>query len=211
MSVFFAAETWPFTLATILLLLVTLIEGAALLAGSTASSWLDSLLPDPWDGMHGPLDHWLGWLHVGRVPVLVLVVIFLAAFAVTGFALNMVSTKLLGDYLTPWAAVPLAFVSALPVVRILGAGIAKVVPKDETFAVTLDTLVGRVATIVGGTARRGFPAQAKVVNQHGQTLYVMVEPEPNTRDLEAGESVLLVRQLVGSRFGGIPNPRPDLL
>jgi hypothetical protein len=211
MSVFFAAQTWPFMLATILLLLITLIEGAALLAGNTASSWLDSLLPDPWDSVHGPFDHWLGWLHVGRVPILVLIVIFLAAFSVTGFALNMVVRGLTGVYVTPLLGVPLAFVCALPVVRILGAGIAKVVPKDETFAVTLDTLVGRVATIMGGTARKGYPAQAKVADQHGRTLYVMVEPEAGAPDLDAGTSVLIVRQLNGSRFSGIPNPRPDLL
>lgn len=211
MSVFFAAQTWPFTLATILLLFVTLIEGAALMFGGNASSWLDSLLPDPWDGVDGPFDHWLGWLHVGRVPVLVLVVIFLAAFAVTGFAINMVVMKIVGLYVTPLVAVPLAFVCALPVVRILGAGISKVVPKDETFAVTLDTLVGRVATVMGGTARPGKPAQAKVADQHGHTLYVMVEPEPNVPNLEPGASVLIVRQLVGTRFTAIPNPRPDLI
>jgi hypothetical protein len=211
MSVFFAAQTWPFTLATILLLLVTLIEGAALMVGSNASGLIESLLPDPWDSVHGPFDQWLGWLHIGRVPVLVLIVIFLAAFAVTGFAINMVSMRLFGFFVMPLLAVPLAFVAALPAVRILGAGIGKVIPKDETFAVTLDSLVGRVATISGGTARKAYPAQAKVVDQHGHTLYVMVEPEPDIPDLEPGSSVLLVRQLNGSRFTGIPNPRPDLL
>lgn len=211
MSVFFAAQTWPFALATILLLLITIVEGAALLFGQNISSMLESVVPDPWDGFHGPLDDALGWLHVGRVPILVLAVIFLAAFAFTGFALNMVTVRVFGFFVTPWLAVPLAFVAALPVVRILGAGIARIVPKDETFAVTLDTLVGRVATIVSGTGRKGFPAQAKVVNQHGQALYVMVEPEEGAPELASGTSVLLVRQLGGSRFGGIPNPRPDLL
>jgi hypothetical protein len=211
MSVFLAEQTWPFTLATILLLLITLIEGAALLFGAHASSWIESVLPDPWDGIDGPFDQWLGWLHVGRVPVLVLIVIFLAAFAVTGFAINMVSKSVLGFFVTPLLAVPLAFVCALPVVRILGAGIGKVVPKDETFAVTLDTLVGRIATVMGGTARQGKPAQAKVLNQHGQALYVMVEPEPGVPDLEPNAAVLLVRQIAGTRFTAIPNPRPDLI
>lgn len=211
MSVFFAAQTWPFTLATILLLFVTLIEGAALMLGTNVSSWVDSLLPDPWDSIHGPFDHWLGWLHVGRVPTLVLIVIFLAAFAVTGFAINMVSKSLVGLYAPPLIAVPLAFVCALPMVRIIGGGIGKVVPKDETFAVTLDTLVGRVAVVVGGTATHGKPSQAKVSDQHGHSLYVMVEPEPGVQNLETGASILLVRQVAGTRFTAIPNPRPDLI
>jgi hypothetical protein len=68
-----------------------------------------------------------------------------------------------------------------------------------------------VATVLGGTARNGYPAEAKVLNQHGQTLYVMVEPDAAEAIFEAGASVLLVRQISGTRFSGIANPRPDLL
>jgi hypothetical protein len=208
--VFLAPETWPFAAATLLLLLITAVEGLAFLFGANVSGWIEDFLPDPHDGVEGAFDKALGWLHLGRVPVLVLMVVFLAAFALTGFALNMVFHRLFGAWLTTIVAVPVAFVTALPIVRILGSGLAKVIPADETFAVTLDTLVGRVATIVTGTARPGYPAQAKVINQHGQSLYVMVEPD-NQGTFENGTSVLLVRQISGSRFAGIPNPRPDLL
>lgn len=207
----FAPETWPFTVATMLLLAIAVIEGVALLFGATFSDWFDSALPDPWDSIDGPFDKVLGWLHLGRVPALILIVLFLAGFALTGFALNMVVHRVLGLWVTPILAVPLAFITALPVVRILGGGIARVIPQDQTFAVTLDTLVGRVATIVSGTARHGYPAQGKVVNQHGQTLYIMIEPDQEGTQLETGASVLLVRQLSGTRFSAIPNPRPDLL
>jgi hypothetical protein len=205
-----APETWPFAAATLLLLLITAVEGLALLFGSTVSSWIDHLLPDGHDGIDSAFDKALGWLHVGRVPALVLLVVFLAGFALTGFGLNMVFHWLFGIWLTSLIAVPIAFITALPIVRILGAGLARVIPADETFAVTLDTLVGRVATVLSGTARQGYPAQAKVVNQHGQTLYVMVEPD-SPGAFESGASVLLVRQISGSRFAGISNPRPDLL
>lgn len=207
---FFAPDTWPFTAATLLVLLITAVEGIALLIGTNASHWLDNLLPDPTDALHGPFDKGLGWLHVGRVPAIVLLVIFLAAFALTGFALNMVVHRLIGIWVPVLIAVPIAVITALPLVRIFGAGLARIIPQDETFAVTLDTLVGRVATVLGGTARVGYPAQAKVVNQHGQTLYVMVEPD-GSGTFESGASVLLVRQISGSRFAGILNPRPDLL
>jgi hypothetical protein len=209
--VFFAPETWPFTVATLLLLLITAVEGIALLIGTNASHWIDNLLPDPWDTHHGAFDKGLGWLHVGRVPALVLLVIFLAAFSLTGFALNMVVHRLAGIWLAPWLSVPVALITALPIVRILGAGLARIMPHDETFAVTLDSLVGRVATVLGGTARRGYPAQAKVQSQHGQTHYVMVEPDADGATFGGGSSVLLVRQISGNRFAAIPNPRPDLL
>jgi hypothetical protein len=207
--VFLAPETWPFAAATLLLLLITALEGLALLFGTHLSGWVDHAVPDL-DHVDGALDKALGWLQFGRVPVLVLIVIFLAAFSLTGFALNMVVHWLLGIWLTSLIAVPVAVITALPIVRILGAGLARVIPKEETYAVTLDTLVGRVATIVNGTARQGYPAQAKVANQHGQTLYVMVEPD-GTGTFENGTAVLLVRQISGTRFAAIPNPRPDLL
>jgi hypothetical protein len=209
--VLFTPETWPFTVATLLLLMIAAVEGLALVLGHSISEWLQHALPDPWDAHEGAFDKVLGWLHLGRVPVLVLMVIFLAAFALTGFALNMVANRLLGFWVPTFIAVPLAFITALPIVRILGAGLAHVIPSDQTYAVTLDSLVGRVATIVSGTARHGMAAQAKVTNQHGQTLYVMVEPDEQTATFQSGASVLLVRQLSGSRFTGIANPRPDLL
>jgi hypothetical protein len=207
----FAVETWPFVVATLLLLLISAAEGLALLAGVSVFHWLDHFLPGISHEQHGPLDKGLGWLHVGRVPTLALLVIFLAAFAVTGFALNMVVHNLFSVWVPAWLSIPIAFLASLPTVRILGAGVAKLVPSDESFAVTLDTLVGRVATVLGGTARNGYPAEAKVLNQHGQTLYVTVEPDSAGEIFESGASVLLVRQIAGTRFSGIPNPRPDLL
>ena len=210
-GVLFAAETWPFVVATVLLLLITAAEGLALLAGVSMFHWLDHWLPGISHAQPGALDKGLGWLQVGRVPALVLLVVFLAAFAMTGFAMNMVSHRLFGLWVPAWLSIPIASIAGLPIVRILGAGVAWLVPSDESFAVTLDSLVGRVATVLGGTARTGYPAEAKVLNQHGQTLYVMVEPDTADAIFEAGASVLLVRQISGTRFSGIPNPRPDLL
>ena len=211
MSVFLAPESWPFLVATFVLVALTLVEGLTLLVGFSASHWFDNLLPDSPDGADGLLDSVLGWLHVGKVPVLVLLVIFLAGFAIAGFALNMISYAVFGTGLTPLVSAPLAFIAALPVVRGVGAVASRLLPKDETFAVSLDSLVGRVAAIVSGTARHGFPAQGKVTTEHGQTIYVMVEPDDPAIEFPTGESVLIVRRLSGIRFQGIRNPRPDLL
>lgn len=207
----FAAETWPFTAATFLMLLIAFVEGLAMVAGATLSGLLHHHLPDPWDNVHGPFDKLLGWLHVGRVPFLVLVVLFLAGFALTGFALNMVAHRILGIWVPPIVSVPAAFIATLPIVRILGAGLARLIPQDQTYAVSFDSLVGRVATIVGGTARMGYPAQARVPNEHGQTLYVMVEPDTEGMTFQGGERVLLTRQIAGNRFAAAVNPWPDLI
>jgi len=208
MNALLAPETAPFLVASLVLLAIAAVEGLGLLIGTSASHWLDSLLHHPVDGA---ADSWLGWLHVGRVPVLALIVIFLAAFAVVGFAVNMAVHGLFGFYLPALFGAPIALLAALPVVRVTGGALGRVIPKDESSAVSIDSLVGRIATVVSGTARLGYPAQARVVSEHGQTIYVMVEPDNADASFAAGEPVLLVRRVTGTRFQGIRNPKPELL
>lgn len=179
--------------------------------GASLSEWMQQALPDSLDGARGPFDKLLGWLHVGRVPVIVLLVLFLAGFALTGFALNMIAHRLLGSWVVPLISVPLAVLATLPLVHILGTGLARLIPQDQTYAVSFESLVGRVATIVGGTARPGYPAQAKVANEHGQNIYIMVEPDTDGITFQGGERVLLKKQIAGSRFAGAVNPWPDLI
>lgn len=207
----FATETWPFTAATFLMLLIASVEGIAMLAGVTLSESLQQALPEAWDGTHGPFDKLLGWLYVGRVPILVLLVLFLAGFALTGFVLNLAAQRWLDVWVPTFISVPAAFLITLPIVRAGGVVLARLIPTDQTFAVSFDTLVGRVGTVVNGTARHGYPAQAKVSNEHGHTLYVMVEPETEGVIFQSGERVLLTKRISGSRFAAVVNPWPDLV
>jgi hypothetical protein len=207
----FATQTWPFTAATFLMLLIAVVEVIALLVGANLSESLQQALPDAGDGIHGSIDKLLGWLYVGRVPVLVLIVLFLAGFALSGFGLNLIGQRFFGTWVPTIISVPVAFFATLPIVRVLGAGVARLIPQDQTFAVSFDSLVGRVGTIINGTARQGYPAQAKVPNEHGQMLYVMVEPEAEGMTFQSGERVLLTKQISGSRFAGVVNPWPDLV
>ncbi|MFO1422463.1 MAG: YqiJ family protein [Candidatus Competibacteraceae bacterium] len=211
MDLFLAPESWPFTVAALLLMAIAVVEGLALLVGMSLSGWLDHFVPDAAHGVEGVSDSWLGWLHVGKVPILVLLVILLTAFALIGYVLNALVHGTFGFYPPAPISAVAAFLGALPVVRMSGAAIARIIPRDETTAVGFDSLVGRVAVVVTGTARANYPAEARVKNEHGQTLYVRVEPDGADLQFGAGESVLLVRQISGSRFLAIPNPRPDLL
>jgi hypothetical protein len=83
------------------------------------------------------------------------------------------------------------------------------VPRDETTAVSEDSLVGRVAVITLGVASSAAPAEGRVRDEHGQTHYVMVEPDIAGESFSAGSEVLLVKR-AGARFFGIRNPSPAL-
>lgn len=200
-----APQALPFAVAFALILAIAAIEGAAQLLGFQVFGW--NTEPDGFDGA----DAWLGWLHVGKVPLLVLLVMLLTAFALIGYGILAIYWGFFGLYPPVWGTVPLAFFSALPVVRRGGLAIGRLIPRDETSAVLLETLVGRIAIVVNGTARTNYPAQARVRNDAGQSFYVHVEPDEPEAQLRAGESVLLVKQISGSRFQAIANPRPDLL
>jgi membrane protein implicated in regulation of membrane protease activity len=207
-SGFFSPELWPFSLAVGLLIGVAVAEAVALLIGASPLHWLGGELPDSPDAVpDGPL----GWLHFGRLPLLVILVLMLTSFALAGFAVQFVARGVTGAYLPLFAAVAVAGVAAVFGTRVFGGTLARIMPKDETTAVSDASLVGRVGSVVIGTARLGKPAQARVRDQHGTQHYVMVEPEGAEQALEAGESILLVRHLNGRRFHAIPNPKPELL
>jgi hypothetical protein len=204
MNFFLLPESLPYVAALGVLIALGIIEGLSLLFGASAWHWLDGMVG------HEPPDGFLGWLHVGRAPLLVLVAIFLTMFATTGLVINMLGAGWLHLVPPRWASMPLAVLASIPVMRGLGAGIGRLMPREETYAVSFASLVGRVATMLGH-ARVGYAAQAKTSDGQGHTLYLMVEPDETVGELAIGSDVLLVRQIDGSRFVAIPNPRPDLL
>jgi Protein of unknown function (DUF1449) len=207
-SALLAPELWPFALAAGLMLALAVAEALALLIGVSALHWHDA---DVGDHPDGAVSAALGWLHVGKVPLLVILVIFLTSFAVIGFAAQFAARALLGFFLPLPVAVALVLVIGILGVRTLGAALGRVIPKDETSAVADVSLVGRVGTIVIGTASAGKPAEARIRDEFGATHYVMVEPEEADQTFVSGTSVLLVRHISGRRFHAIQNPKPELL
>jgi hypothetical protein len=88
-------------------------------------------------------------------------------------------------------------------------GLARIMPSYESTVVSVEDLLMRRGTILEGTARRGHPARAKVVDQHGQAHYVMVEPHHDTDVVSPGETALLVRR-AGPTFFVIPDVASSL-
>jgi hypothetical protein len=201
-----------FTGAIAVMLLIAAVEGVGALLGTSISEHLRSLLPetdlnanleiDASEAIVSPFRKALAWLRVGQVPVLMLLVAFLTIFGLGGLVLQSVVMEILGRYLPSGIAVPVAFAGSLLPLRAAGGVIARVIPLDETDAVTEDSFIGSVATITLGTARRGEPAEAKLRDVHGHTHYVMVEPDDPQASFAAPKEVLIVRRL-NNRFAVI--------
>ena len=208
MSLFTAPETLPFGVGFGLIVGIALFEGLGMLVSMSPSNLIDDWLPDV--SGDGALDRVLGWLHVGRVPALVLLLLFLTGYVLFGYGLQMVSHGLFGGYLPAWMAGLLAVPSGMATVRGLGSLIAHIVPRDETSAVSEQSLVGRVGVVTAGAARRGLAAQARVRDALGRSHYLMVEPDIDDEVFEEGAQVLIVRK-AGAFYRCIANPHPGLM
>jgi len=207
LALLLAAQTLPFLLAFALLLLITLVEGLGVLLGASPSNLLDNLLPE--DLGEGVLDRLLGWLHLGKVPSLVLLVLFLLGFGLAGYSLQGVVQSLFGHYLPALLATLLALPVGLLATHTLGTQLAKVIPQDESSVVSEQSLLGLTGVISQGIARAGLAAEARVRDKHGRTHYLLVEPDMPDEKLDEGTQILVVSK-IGAIWRCIRNPHPKL-
>ena len=181
------------------------IEAELDLAADYAGGPLDADAPSvPNTPSPGPLSQILGWLCVGKVPILVLLIVFLTAFGLAGFLVQGIVRGIVGTPLPAVAAVAPALFAAIPATRAAGLALAKIMPKEQTEAVSQKRFIGKIATIVRGEARKGLPAEAKFSDRHGQTHYVLIEPDNEKETFAQGAEVVIVKQR-GSIYRAILN------
>jgi hypothetical protein len=216
---FLADQNLPFAVALVLMLGLAVIEGVGMLVGILLSNLVDSLLPDFDMDVDADLDaeihdpgvamQFLGWLCIGRVPVLIIFIVFLTAFGIAGMFMQTTIHGITGAYLPSIIASPIALLCALPVTRAGGLLFAKIMPKEETEAVSRDAFVGDTAIIIRGVATMGVPAEAKLTDRHGYRHYVLVEPDEEGESFPTGTTVILTERM-GARFRAIRNTNPML-
>jgi hypothetical protein len=189
-----ADHNMPFAAALALMVLIALLQGVGL-----GHFFGDSDLDTDTDA--GPLDGLLSFLGIGRVPFMVWLASFLLTFAALGVGIQSLADGLLGAPLDRWVAAAIAAVAGLPVTGLLARPIGAILPRDETSAVGLDSLVGRRAQIVTGRAAAGHPARARVQDHFGHAHYVMVEPHEAGSEMLEGDELLLVRRESETFYG----------
>jgi len=181
----FATENIVFVSAIVLMLLIGAVQAIGIAGDFDLDIHGDADLPG-WLG--------LGWLGLGRLPLLMLLAIFLALFGMIGLIGQHLLLDFAGAMLSPLIAAPAAFLASLPLTGFAARSLAPLLPRDQSSAVPLDALTGSFARIVTGVARSGSPARARVEDVYGQAHYVMVEPDNAGQTLEEGETILLVRR-----------------
>lgn len=187
----FEPYNMPFAAALVLMALLTLVQAIGLadhLGDHDAPVHADVSAPA------GLADGLASLIGLGRVPLTVWLALFLGIFAALGVSIQHLAEGLVGGPLDRWVAAALAGVASFPVTGLVVRPLARILPQDETTAVSTDMLLGRRGVITDGVARNGSPARARVHDRHGQAHHVMVEPHEPADELRAGAEVLLVRR-----------------
>lgn len=209
-----APENITFALAAGLLALVSVLQivsfGLGLEPLSGLDDWLGTELALDMD--HPPTfgEALLSLLGVGKVPVVFSFLLFLFGYASVGYGLQWGVAVSWGALWPVWLASPVAFVVTLPLVRWGNGVLAKVVPMDETTAVSENTFVGKLAVITVGTMTHARSAEVRLEDEHGRTHYVQAVSDTEGETFRAGEEVVIVGRR-GSEFTVVRGPAALLL
>ena len=211
MDLLLAPEARPFAIAALILIGLVGIELIGLLVGLSMSQWVDHSVDHADHADHGG-DHEgdghlmgaLDWLNAGRVPLLILLMLALGAFAAIGFVVEAIA-RAVWMPLPALVASALALATAVPVVRAGSRVVARIVPRDETYAVDPSDLVGRTAEVTMGPLDQGLPGRVKLRDAYGNWHFPRARAAAGQAPMGIGSTVLLV-EWKGTAFLAIPAP-----
>ncbi len=197
----------PFSFALLLMLGLGVIEIIGLILGFSSLTHspdadIDANLD--LDGANHALSSFLSWLHIGRAPLLILLIFFLLGFGLTGILLQQLCISIFNAPLDRLLIAIPSLIMGLTHMNWGGRFVNKYLPKDETESISIESFIGQTVTITVGEARFNDPAEAKFKDTFGHTHYLMVEPEDDSFYLTQGEQALITRQ-EGSIYRVVPN------
>lgn len=207
MTLLLAPEAQPFAIAALILCGLIAVELISMFIGNPMSQWFDHSGHPEGEGyssLFGALD----WLNAGRVPLMILIMLALGSFALTGFAITAVARGILFPLPAPVTSL-LALAAALPTVRATSRWVSLIIPRDETYAVDESDFVGRTAEVTMGPLDQGLPGRVKLRDAHGNWHFPRARAAKGQAPMAVGSTVLLVDR-EGSAFLAVPAP-DDLL
>ena len=207
MSALTAPGFYPFTIAALILVGLVLFEITAALVGLSFTTQIGpghSHGAPEGHGEHGGLDAWMSWLNRGGVPLLILIMIALASFAIAGFIIQGVAKSIAAPLPTVLASA-CAIAATVPVTRTLSRWAGRILPKDESAAISQAEFVGLTGIVALGPLDQGKPGRVRVKDRFGNIHVLRASAAPG-HTIPQGASVLLVDGTNG-HFTAIPAPQ----
>lgn len=127
------------------------------------------------------------WLNIGKVPISIIGMLLLVTFGMVGVLLSG-SLPLVPN----WAYAAVAAPTALVVTKYVGNGIARLVPREESYAVKRSDLIGLRGVVTLGPLDDGDPGNVRVRDKHGELHVVRARPADPGSVIQKGEEVVVV-------------------
>jgi len=189
-DILLAPDVRPFAVAAAIMMALGGIELVAMLIGFSIGELFGKEVAVDVDS-----GDWLGglflWVNAGRLPLLILIVLALGVFAIAGFFLQGLAHGA-GFSIPPLIASLTAVAASLPAIRVTSRGIARIIPRDETYVVDDDDFVGHIAEVSVGPLDQGLPGRVRLKDIHGNWHSLVTRAGPDSAPLAVGASVLLV-------------------
>jgi hypothetical protein len=189
-DILLAPDVRPFAVAAGIMVALGGIELLATLVGFSIGELFGKEVAIEADSGNG-LGGLFLWINAGRLPLLVLIILALGVFAITGFFLQGLAHGAGLSIPVPIAAIAAAGFS-LPVIRLTSRGIARIIPRDETYAVDQADFIGHVAEVSVGPLDQGLPGRVRLKDVFGNWHSLVARAGPDSTPLPVGASVLLV-------------------
>lgn len=138
----------------------------------------------------GLLTRALSFLGIGRVPLSIIVISFCFLWGFWGFAGNTLLAPLLPSFMFVWVSIAIAFVVSLSLTRTLANAIARIMPATETYAVSLEQLVGKWGESI--TSIDETFGQAHVYDDAGVLHTVQCVVKSGAATIPRGRQVILL-------------------
>ena len=188
-DILLAPDVRPFAVAAAIMLALGGIELLATLVGFSLSHIGKDI------GVETDSDSGLGglflWINAGRLPLLILIILALGVFSIAGFFLQGLAHGV-GISVPASIAALAAAAGSIPVIRVTSRGIARIIPRDETYAVEDADFIGHVAEVSIGPLDQGLPGRVRLKDVFGNWHSLVARASPEFTPLPVGASVLLV-------------------
>jgi hypothetical protein len=189
-DILLAPEVRPFAVAAAIMAVLGGIELLTTVVGFSISELLGTDVNVQADS-HNGLGGLLLWINAGRLPLLILLVLAFGVFSIEGFLLQGVA-HMVGTAVPVAIAALVAAAGSIPVIRTTSRGIARIIPRDETYAVSDDDFVGKIAMVSVGPLDQGLPGRVRLKDVFGNWHTVSARAHRDSPALAVGTSVLLV-------------------
>ena len=189
-DILLAPDVRPFAISAAIMVALGGIELLTMIVGFSISELIGKDFALETES-HSAIGGLFLWINAGRLPLLILMILALGVFAIAGFLLQAIAHSI-GTAVPVTLAALAALAISLPAIRVTSRGIARIIPRDETYVVNEADFVGHVGEVSIGPLDQGLPGKVRLKDVFGNWHSVAARASPDSTPLAVGASVLLV-------------------